>query len=233
MSTLFRKLFSGRKEAVPEENFYISSGLQFFGDLVAASSSGRIEGKFDGHIIECKKLIVGPKATIKGNIFAQEVFVHGYCEGNIFASKCIKVYDGAVVLGDVHSSAVQVERNATFRGNLRKLKPDDYESLTNEEKEKIRKERKSNVFNIHSLNARNETEQKSRMVANGSPETLSPIAPVTDVDNRDKKALFKKVTKPAKTPHVASQENETVLPFEPGLSQPTDAINSEVQRRWF
>ena len=232
MNTLFRKLFPGKTEGVPDENFYISAGLQFYGDLVAASSSGRIEGKFDGHIIECKKLIIGPRAVIKGNIFAHEVYVHGYCEGHIFASKIIKVYESAVVLGDVHSSAVQVDRNATFKGQLSKLKPDDYSSRTEQEKEKIRLEKKSNVFSIHSLTAKNETEQKARLVANGNPETILPISPVT---GDEVKPILKKMpnVNPLQAKPVKNG-SDMVVPFEPGTSQAmTDTQPDDVTRRWF
>lgn len=231
MNTLFRKLLSGKAEAVPEENFYISAGLQFYGDLLAASSSGRIEGKFDGHIIECKKLIVGPRAIIKGNIFAQEVYVHGYCEGNIFASRVIKVYESAVVLGDVHSSAVQVDRNATFKGNLRKLKPEDYAAMTEGEKEKIRMEKKSNVFNIHSLTAKNESEQKARLVANGNPEILVPIAPVTT--DQTPKPFLKKMPKNPASQQKHGRNQNLQSPAETAEAKKTETVPAEENKRWF
>jgi cytoskeletal protein CcmA (bactofilin family) len=175
MLTLLRRLFSGRPEGRPEENFFISSGLEFYGDLVARASSGRIEGKFDGHIIECRKLIIGPHATIKGNVFAEEIFVYGYCEGNLYAAGDLKVFDTAVILGDIHASSLIVEHNATFRGNLRKLRAEDFLEITAREKDKIVQQRKSNVYNIHSLNARLEAEQRrARKVANGLPLTPEP-----------------------------------------------------------
>jgi len=172
MLTLLRRLLSVGTEAAPEENFFISSGLEFYGDLVARASSGRIEGKFDGHIIECRKLIIGPHATIKGNVFAEEIVVYGYCEGNLYAAGDMKVFDTAVILGDIHASSLIVEHNATFRGNLRKLRTEDFLEITAREKEKIIQQRKSNVYNIHSLNARLEAEQRrARKVANGMPLT--------------------------------------------------------------
>jgi cytoskeletal protein CcmA (bactofilin family) len=172
MLTLLRRLFAVGTDAAPEENFFISSGLEFYGDLVARASSGRIEGKFDGHIIECRKLIIGPHATIKGNVFAEEIVVYGYCEGNLYAAGDMKVFDTAVILGDIHASSLIVEHNATFRGNLRKLRTEDFLEITAREKEKIIQQRKSNVYNIHSLNARLEAEQrKARKVANGMPLT--------------------------------------------------------------
>jgi cytoskeletal protein CcmA (bactofilin family) len=172
MLTLLRRLLSVGTDAATEENFFISSGLEFYGDLVARASSGRIEGKFDGHIIECKKLIIGPHATIKGNVFAEEIVVYGYCEGNLYAAGDLKVFDTAVILGDIHASSLIVEHNATFRGNLRKLRTEDFLEITSREKEKIIQQRKSNVYNIHSLNARREAEQsRARKVANGMPLT--------------------------------------------------------------
>jgi cytoskeletal protein CcmA (bactofilin family) len=175
MSTFFKNLLSGRNEAAPDENFFISAGLQFFGDLVAKSSSGRIEGTFDGSIIECKKLIVGMNANIKGNIFAHEIVVQGYCEGNIYTSGSIRVLEGAVVLGDIYASSLVVDRKATFRGNLRKLKPEDYAEMTGREKERIIQMRKSNVFSIHSVQARMDAEKvRAKMVANGDPVIVQP-----------------------------------------------------------
>jgi cytoskeletal protein CcmA (bactofilin family) len=183
MLTFLRRLFSVGTDAAPEENFFISSGLEFYGDLVARASSGRIEGKFDGHIIECRKLIIGPHATIKGNVFAEEIVVYGYCEGNLYAAGDMKVFDTAVILGDIHASSLIVEHNATFRGNLRKLRTEDFLEITAREKEKIIQQRKSNVYNIHSLNARLEAEQRrARKVANGMPLTPEteerPVSPL-------------------------------------------------------
>jgi cytoskeletal protein CcmA (bactofilin family) len=188
MLTLLRRLLSVGTDAAPEENFFISSGLEFYGDLVARASSGRIEGKFDGHIIECRKLIIGPHATIKGNVFAEEIVVYGYCEGNLYAAGDMKVFDTAVILGDIHASSLIVEHNATFRGNLRKLRTEDFLEITAREKEKIIQQRKSNVYNIHSLNARLEAEQRrARKVANGMPLTPEteelPASPLKRIQN--------------------------------------------------
>jgi cytoskeletal protein CcmA (bactofilin family) len=221
MLTLFRKLIPGKAEGAPDENFFISAGLQFYGDLVAKASSGRIEGKFDGQIIECKKLIIGANATIKGNIFAHDILVYGYCEGNIYASGDIKVFDGAVVLGDIHSSSLFVDRNATFRGNLRKLKPEDYAEMTATEKDRIIQLRKSNVYNIHSLNVKLDVEKnKARLVANGTP---------TVEDDHDLTKM-KKVSDPRPTLSESTKQEKF---FEPGVSSAPDPLPSDDNKRWF
>lgn len=218
MLTLLRRLLSVGTEATPEENFFISSGLEFYGDLVARASSGRIEGKFDGHIIECRKLIIGPHATIKGNVFAEEIVVYGYCEGNLYAAGDMKVFDTAVILGDIHASSLIVEHNATFRGNLRKLRTEDFLEITAREKEKIIQQRKSNVYNIHSLNARLEAEQRrARKVANGLP--LTP-----ETEERPN-APLKRIQTAA--PIIVPQNRITPAPVTTGAEMPR-AINVPV-----
>lgn len=220
MLTLLRRLFSVGTDAAPEENFFISSGLEFYGDLVARASSGRIEGKFDGHIIECRKLIIGPHATIKGNVFAEEIVVYGYCEGNLYAAGDMKVFDTAVILGDIHASSLIVEHNATFRGNLRKLRTEDFLEITAREKEKIIQQRKSNVYNIHSLNARLEAEQRrARKVANGMP--LTP-----EVEERPESPL-KRIQTAA--PIIVPQNRISPAPVTTGSEMPR-AINIPTSR---
>jgi cytoskeletal protein CcmA (bactofilin family) len=170
MSSFLKRLLSGRIERVaPEENFFISSGMEFYGDLVARSSSGRIDGRFEGQIIECRKIIVGPDALIKGNIFAEDILLYGHCEGNLYATGDVKVFDSAVMFGDIHATNLLVEKDSTFRGNVKKLKGEDMAERASREKEKIIRQGRSNVHNIYSLKARAEAEtSKARKVANGA-----------------------------------------------------------------
>jgi cytoskeletal protein CcmA (bactofilin family) len=170
MSSFLKRLLSGRIERVaPEENFFISSGMEFYGDLVARSSSGRIDGRFEGQIIECRKIIVGPDALIKGNIFAEDIHLYGHCEGNLYATGDVKVFDSGVMLGDIHATSLLVEKDSTFRGNVKKLKGQDMAEHAAREKEKIIRQGRSNVHNIYSLKARTEAEaSKALKVANGT-----------------------------------------------------------------
>ena len=172
MISFLKRFLTARIERVaPDENFFISPGMEFYGDLVARSSSGRIDGRFEGQIIECRRIIVGPDAIIKGNLFAEDILLYGYCEGNLYASGDVKVFDTAVMLGDIHASSVLVEKDSTFRGNMRKLKTEEMAEFATKEKEKIIKQGRSNVHNIYSLKAKQEAEEvRARKVANGGME---------------------------------------------------------------
>lgn len=232
MSSFLKRILSARIERVaPEENFFISSGMEFYGDLVARSSSGRIDGRFEGQIIECRRIIIGPDAMIKGNVFAEDILLYGYCEGNLFASGDVKVFDSAVMLGDIHAASVLVEKESTFRGNMRKLKPEEMQEFSAKEKEKIIKQGRSNVHNIYSLKARQEAEEvKTRKVANGGlEETGDAVA----------RPSLKKVELSQQTRESASVDVPADVSVKEGPSKPnpqpmvSQDPAPETDRRWF
>lgn len=232
MTAFLKRILSARIERVaPEENFFISSGMEFYGDLVARSSSGRIDGRFEGQIIECRRIIVGPDATIKGNVFAEDILLYGYCEGNLYASGDVKVFDTAVMLGDIHASSVLVEKESTFRGNMRKLKSEDMAEFATREKEKIIKQGRSNVHNIYSLKARQESEEvRARKVANGGMEEAA---------HTGNRPALKRV----EVSQRMAEEGSVQAPVNPSVQEVLQKPNPEVrpspnleddgERRWF
>jgi hypothetical protein len=86
------------------------------------------------------------------------------------------------------------------------------------------------VFSIHSLTARNDSEQKSRMVANGNPETVLPIAPVTHDESN---GFIKKSPARVQATATTTPQPDVVIPFEPGVTQRTDNQPGETHKRWF
>ncbi|MBM3442051.1 MAG: polymer-forming cytoskeletal protein [Bacteroidetes bacterium] len=178
MIDYLKRFVSNRIERVSsEENFFISAGMEFYGDLVARSSSGRMDGHFEGRIIECRKIIIGPDAVIKGNIFADHILLYGYCEGNMFATVDVKVFNSAVIVGDIHTCSLLVEREASFRGNVKTLKTEEMSAFAMSEKERIILRSQSEVHNIYSLQAKAKQEShRVRKVANSSVDSDYPAA---------------------------------------------------------
>jgi cytoskeletal protein CcmA (bactofilin family) len=232
MTAFLKRILSARIERVaPEENFFISTGMEFYGDLVARSSSGRIDGRFEGQIIECRRIIVGPDAMIKGNLFAEDILLYGYCEGNLYASGDVKVFDTAVMLGDIHASSVLVEKESTFRGNMRKLKSEDMAEFATREKEKIIKQGRSNVHNIYSLKARQEADEvRARKVVNGGIEG--------DMDPENRPSM-KRVEVPKQTSETASVQVADNTPVREDDSSKSierkgrPDLDFDGERRWF
>lgn len=94
----------------------ISSDVAMRGNI---NSSGEIQ--FDGSLegdIKASSLIVGDKATVRGEIVCDNVVVRGRVEGGIRA-RTVSLASTAHILGDILHSSLSVESGAHFEGNCR------------------------------------------------------------------------------------------------------------------
>lgn len=83
------------------------------------NSGGEIQ--FDGALegdIKAMSLIIGEKASVKGEIVCENVMVRGRVEGGIRA-KSVSLAATAHIQGDILHSSLQVESGAHFEGNCR------------------------------------------------------------------------------------------------------------------
>ena len=94
----------------------ISSELVVRGTLISAGDV-QIEGKVDGDI-RATSLIVGDKAVIVGDLYAEECIVRGRVEGSIRARK-VQLCATCHVEGNILHEALSVESGAFFEGNCR------------------------------------------------------------------------------------------------------------------
>ena len=83
------------------------------------NSAGEIQ--FDGSLegdIKAGSLIIGEKASVKGEIVCESVMVRGRVEGGIRA-KAVSLASTAHIQGDILHSSLSVESGAHFEGNCR------------------------------------------------------------------------------------------------------------------
>ncbi|MEX0643908.1 MAG: polymer-forming cytoskeletal protein [Parvularculaceae bacterium] len=83
------------------------------------NSAGEIQ--FDGTLegdIKAGSLIIGEKASVKGEIVCESVMVRGRVEGGIRA-KAVSLASTAHIQGDILHSSLSVESGAHFEGNCR------------------------------------------------------------------------------------------------------------------
>ncbi len=83
------------------------------------NSAGEIQ--FDGALegdIKAGSLIIGDKASVKGEIVCEAVVVRGSVEGAIRA-KSVSLASSARIQGDILHSSLSVETGAHFEGNCR------------------------------------------------------------------------------------------------------------------
>ena len=103
----------GRNGGVPS---IISAELTVRGTLVSAGDV-TIDGKVDGDI-RAASLVIGEKAVIVGDVFAEEAIVRGRVEGSIRARK-VQLCSTCHVEGNILHEAFSVESGAFFEGNCR------------------------------------------------------------------------------------------------------------------
>lgn len=83
------------------------------------NSSGEIQ--FDGSLegdVKAGSLIIGEKASVKGEVICETVTVRGRVEGAIRA-KSVSLASTAHIQGDILHSSLSVETGAHFEGNCR------------------------------------------------------------------------------------------------------------------
>lgn len=94
----------------------ISSDVVMRGNI---NSAGEIQ--FDGSLegdVKAGSLIIGEKASVKGEVICETVTVRGRVEGGIRA-KSVSLASTAHIQGDILHSSLSVETGAHFEGNCR------------------------------------------------------------------------------------------------------------------
>ena len=94
----------------------ISAELIVKGTLISAGDV-QVEGKIDGDI-RAAGLVVGEKAIVVGDIYAEEAVVRGRVEGSIRARR-VQLCATCHVEGNILHEAFAVESGAFFEGNCR------------------------------------------------------------------------------------------------------------------
>lgn len=91
-------------------DLFIEGSLKSDGDI---QFDGRIEGS-----IRSRSLTIGEKATINGEIVADDVTIRGRVQGSVRARK-VHLSNTSHVEGDIFHNALGVESGAFFQGNCR------------------------------------------------------------------------------------------------------------------
>ena len=103
----------GGRSTVPS---IISGDLVVKGTLVSAGDL-QIDGRVEGDI-RAGALVVGEKASIEGDIIAEDATVRGHVQGSIRARK-IQLCATGRVQGNILHEALSMEAGAYFEGNCR------------------------------------------------------------------------------------------------------------------
>ena len=107
-------------------NCHIGVGSNFRGTLMVEGTL-LVDGEFEGDILNCDRIVVGPYGHVRADVHVREAIVAGVFDGGIQAEERIALLSGARVRGDLTSHAVIIEEGVRFSGRCTML--DEADSL--------------------------------------------------------------------------------------------------------
>jgi cytoskeletal protein CcmA (bactofilin family) len=112
------------RSAAPTDGFIPSTvigvGTTFRGTLMATGTL-RIDGEFEGDILNCERLEIGEHGIMRADVEVQDALVLGRVVGNMRALGVIEMKAGAHVEGDVAATSVVMEQGVFFTGRCTML----------------------------------------------------------------------------------------------------------------
>ena len=108
----------GAEPAPP--NTVVGLGTSLRGTLMV-SGTLRIDGEFEGDILNCDRLEIGEHGIMRADIEVKEALIRGRVHGNIRALGTIEMKSGSRVEGDVAAMSVAMEPGVHFSGRCTML----------------------------------------------------------------------------------------------------------------
>jgi cytoskeletal protein CcmA (bactofilin family) len=107
-------------EAAPKSTTVLGTGANFRGTLMVTGVL-RIDGEFEGDILNCESLEIGEHGIMRSDVEVQDALVMGRVFGNIRALGRLEIKAGARVEGDVTAMSVIIEPGAFYSGRCTML----------------------------------------------------------------------------------------------------------------
>ncbi len=107
-----------KEKASPVEETYntiIGVGSSFRGTLMVEGTL-RVDGDFDGDLLNCDRLEVGPHGCVRVDVHVREAVVAGQMHGSVQAEDKIELLTGAKMFGDLTCRRVIIEDGVHFTG---------------------------------------------------------------------------------------------------------------------
>lgn len=108
------------QDVIPPPNTHIGVSSSFRGTLMVTGTL-RIDGEFEGDILNCDRLEIGEHGIMRSDVEVREALIQGRVHGNVRALGTIEMKAGARVEGDVAACSVIMEPGVHFTGRCTML----------------------------------------------------------------------------------------------------------------
>ncbi len=116
---MFRSRPNGNQDP-PPANTVIGPGSSIRGTLMV-SGTLRIDGEFEGDILNCDRLEIGEHGLMRADVEVKEALLLGRVIGNIRALGVVEMKTGSKLEGDVAALSVIMEPGVYFSGRCTML----------------------------------------------------------------------------------------------------------------
>jgi len=109
---------SRQMQTAPRGNASIGQGIRIKGE-VTGSEDLYMDGVVDGKLnLTNGSLTIGPNGTVKADVNAREVIVHGRIEGKVTGRDKVQLMSTCHVTGEVQTERLAIEEGALLRGKV-------------------------------------------------------------------------------------------------------------------
>ncbi|OFV82901.1 MAG: hypothetical protein A2W26_05605 [Acidobacteria bacterium RBG_16_64_8] len=113
MKFLREKEKSVAEEVLPNTTIGVGSSLR--GTLMVDGTL-RVDGEFDGDLLNCDRLEVGPHGVVSVDVHVRDAHIEGQMQGSIQAEGRVILLSGARMHGDLACRRVVIEDGVHFTG---------------------------------------------------------------------------------------------------------------------
>lgn len=145
----------------------LSLGFELTGDIISKSDI-RADGILVGSIRTDKRVVVGEKASITGDIIAEEISISGEVIGNLYIKGDTTIYADAKVAGNIITNSIFIHKGATMDSSVKTLEPAAVAEASKSSK----------------INSVSRDELYSLLGDRVSQKKEAPVKPISKSDNR-------------------------------------------------
>ncbi len=102
----------------------IPAGCTLVGNLTCEGDA-RIDGNIEGNLFSKNKVILGEKATFKGNIYASSIEISGKFDGKTY-SEMLVLRSTAVYSGNCYSEKISIDMGALFNAESKMISKEEF-----------------------------------------------------------------------------------------------------------
>ena len=100
-----------------DELTLLDRDITLVGDIVSEGNI-RLRGRIEGNVLTSGTVVIEPRASVKGEITAENLIVEGSIEGKVVVARKFELRPSGRMRGDIRASVVAIAEEAFLQGRV-------------------------------------------------------------------------------------------------------------------